>query len=98
MDVADHPNVKVCWNSNDEDLAGRGLEYNFNLVKDRLGDTTHIREMNVGSYPYQDLFNLLVKENYKGWILLECRTEPTDLVAAMVEQRELLDKMLANAS
>jgi hypothetical protein len=98
MDVADHPNVKVCWNSNDEDLSGGGLEYNFNLVKKYLGDTVHVREFNVGSYPYQELINLFVKENYKGWILLECRTEPADLVAAMIEQRELLDKMIANAS
>lgn len=97
MDIAKHPNVKVCWNSNDEDLAGQGLEYNFNLVKDRLGDTVHVREFNVGSYPYQELMNLLVKAKYKGWILLECRTEPTDLVAAMVEQREILDQLLAKA-
>ena len=98
MDVADHPNVKVCWNSNDEDLAGGGLEYNFNLVKDRLGDTVHVREFNVGPYPYQDLINLLVKANYKGWILLECRTEPPDLVAAMIEQRQILGKMVATAT
>lgn len=97
MDIADHPNVKVCWNSNDEDLIGGGLTHNFNLVKDRLGDTVHVREFNVGSYPYQDLMNLLTKANYKGWILLECRTEPADRVAAMIEQREILDRMLANA-
>ncbi len=97
MDVADHPNVKVCWNSNDEDLIGGGLEYNFNLVKDRLGDTTHVREFNVGSYPYQDLMNLLVKANYRGWVLLECRTEPEDLVKAMIEQRELFEQMLSKA-
>ena len=36
MDVATHPNVGVCWNSNDEDLRKPGLEYNFNLVKNRL--------------------------------------------------------------
>ncbi len=97
MDVADHPNVKVCWNSNDEDLIGGGLEYNFNLVKDRLGDTTHVRELNVGSYPYPDLMGLLVKANYRGWVLLECRTEPADLVAAMAEQRELFEQMLSKA-
>jgi hypothetical protein len=37
FDVADHPNVAVCWNSNGEDLKGEGLEYNFNLVKSRFG-------------------------------------------------------------
>ena len=46
MDVADHPNVGVCWNCNPQDLLGQGLEYNFNLVKNRLGATTHVRELN----------------------------------------------------
>jgi hypothetical protein len=97
MDIANHPNVKVCWNCNDEDLIGGGLEYNFNLVKDKLGDTVHVREFNVGDYPYQQLMNLFVKNNYSGWILLECRTEPQDRVAAMIEQRQLFEKMVANA-
>lgn len=97
MDIANHPNVKVCWNSNDEDLIGKGLEYNFNLVKNRLGDTVHVRELNVGNYPYQELMNLFVKNNYTGWILLECRTEPTDRVAAMIEQRQIFERMVANA-
>ena len=97
MDVADHPNVKVCWNSNDEDLIGGGLEYNFNLVKKRLGDTVHVREFNAGNYPYQDLMNLLVKASYNGWILLECRTEPADLISAMIEQKEIFVKMLGKA-
>lgn len=94
MDVADHKNVTVCWNSNDEDLIGQGLEYNFNLVKDRLGDTVHVRELNIGSYPYQQLFNLFKAVNYKGWILLEARTEPDDLVAALEEQRKVFEGMV----
>jgi sugar phosphate isomerase/epimerase len=97
MDIAKHPNVKVCWNSNDEDLIGGGLEYNFNLVKDRLGDTVHVRELNVGDYPYQELMNLFVKNNYNGWVLLEARTEPADRVAAMIEQRQIFEKMIATA-
>lgn len=96
MDVANHRNVKVCWNCNDEDLIGGGLEYNFNLVKDRLGDTTHVREFNVGSYPYPQLMKLFSQEHYKGWILLECRTEPADLVAAMVEQRKIFEDMVGS--
>jgi sugar phosphate isomerase/epimerase len=97
MDVADNRNVVVCWNCNPEDLNGQGLEYNFNLVKDRLGDTVHVREMNMGDYPYQELMNLFVKMDYKGWILLECRTDPQDKVAAMIEQREVWKKMINNA-
>jgi sugar phosphate isomerase/epimerase len=97
MDVANHPNVYTCWNSNDEDLIGGGLEYNFNLVKARQGDTVHVREFNVGKYPYQQLMNLFVKMDYKGWILLECRTEPADRVKAMAEQLEIFNSMVKNA-
>ena len=53
MDVATHPNVGVCWNCNGTDLKGQGLEYNFDLVKNRLGDTAHVRELNVADYPYR---------------------------------------------
>jgi sugar phosphate isomerase/epimerase len=97
MAVADHPNVYVCWNSNDEDLQGGGLEQNFNLVKKRLGDTVHVRELNVGSYPYQHLMDLFVAMNYKGWILLECRTDPTDKIKAMMEQHDVFKAMIAKA-
>ncbi len=97
MDVADHPNVGVCWNSNGTDLEGEGLEYNFNLVKDRFGHTVHVRELNLGDYPYQKLINLLVGMDYAGWILLECRANPGDRVAAMIEQRKLLAEMIAKA-
>ncbi len=97
MQLADHPNVGVCWNSNAQDLEGEGLEHNFNLVKDRFGATAHVRELNVGDYPYRQLFGLLVKMDYDGWILLECRTEPEDKVAALVEQREVFREMIAGA-
>lgn len=95
MDIADHPNVAVCWNSNNEDLEGEGLEYNFNLVKARFGDTAHVRELNIGDYPNQQLMNLFVKMDYKGWILLEARTDPEDRIKAMKEQLVLFNKMIA---
>ncbi|GAB5402422.1 MAG: hypothetical protein Aurels2KO_06530 [Aureliella sp.] len=91
--VADHSNVYVCWNCNEQDLQGDGLEANFRMVRDRFGDTVHIREMNVGEYPYPDLMKLLVKSDYEGWILLEARTSPKDKVAAMVEQREIFERL-----
>lgn len=89
--------VKMCWNCNDQDLLPPGLEANFNSVKKYFGDTVHIRELNVGEYPYQDLINLFVKMNYDGWILLEARTEPADRVAAMKEQLDIFNKMIGNA-
>ena len=59
FEIADHPNVAVCWNSNPEDLKGEGLEANFNMVKDRFGDTVHVRELADKDYPYQQLISLL---------------------------------------
>lgn len=97
MDVADNRHVAVCWNSNPTDLAGKGLEYNFNLVKDRLGDTLHIHEMDLGDYPFQELMNLLVKMNYSGWTLLECTTKPENIVEAMVTQRKIWEKLVAKS-
>lgn len=97
MDVADNPHVTVCWNCNPNDLHGEGLVHNFNLVKDRFGDTVHVREFHVGDYPYQELFDLFVGIDYEGWILLECRTDPADKVAAMQEQRKLWKKMIKTA-
>jgi sugar phosphate isomerase/epimerase len=97
MDVADHPNVGVCWNCNDVDLHGEGFEYNFNLVKDRFASTVHVRELNIGNYPYQELIKLLVDMDYEGWILLECRTDPDDKVAAMIEQDKVFREMIKKA-
>ncbi len=90
-------NVKMCWNCNDQDLLPPGLEANFNSVKKYFGDTVHIRELNDGNYPYQDLFNLFTGMKYKGWILLEARTNPKDKVAAMKEQLALFSQMTTNS-
>jgi sugar phosphate isomerase/epimerase len=98
MDVADHPNVGVCWNSNDEDRAGKGLEYNLNLVQDRLADTVHVRELNLGGYPYADFLRLLTTMDYQGWILLEARTDPPDKVKALIEQRNVFERMVERSS
>lgn len=97
MDYVENDGTKVCWNCNNQDLDGQGLEYNFNLVKDRFGDTVHVREFNVGEYPYQQLMDLFVGMDYKGWILLEARTKPDDRIAALNEQHALFKEMIAKA-
>lgn len=97
MDQVHNSGSTVCWNCNDQDLLGGGLEYNFNLVKKDFGDICHVRELNVGEYPYQQLMDLFVKIDYPGWILLECRTDPTDKIAALKEQHQVWEKMIKNA-
>jgi len=56
-----------------------------------------LQEFNEGDYPYQKLIDLYVGIDYDGWILLECRGKPKDRVEAMIEQRELFEKMVAKA-
>lgn len=89
--------VKMCWNCNDQDLLSPGLEANFNSVKKWFGDTVHVRELNMGEYPYQQLMNLFTAINYDGWILLEARTEPADKIAAMNEQMMVFNDMISKA-
>jgi len=93
FDQVTEKNVVMCWNCNDQDLLPPGLEANFNSVKKYFGDTVHVRELNVGDYPYQQLFDLFNGMKYSGWILLEARTEPADRVAAMKEQLTLFNEM-----
>lgn len=97
MEYVKNDGTTVCWNCNDQDLDGQGLEYNFNSVKDRFGDICHVRELNIGDYPYQQLMDLFVGINYAGWILLECRTNPDDKVAALKEQYQVWKTMVEKA-
>lgn len=93
FDQVTESNVKMCWNCNPEDLLPPGLEANFNSVKKWFGDTVHVRELNVGDYPYQQLMDLFNRIHYNGWILLEARTEPADRISAMKEQLTVFKKM-----
>jgi sugar phosphate isomerase/epimerase len=95
--AAEHPSVRVCWNSNAADLEGDGLAANFKLVRDRFGRTAHVHELDRGSYPYAELFTLLVETSYDGWVLLEASSDPRDRVAALERQRELFEALLARA-
>lgn len=94
IDVADHPNVAVCWNSNPQDLEGDGLEKNFQLVADRFGATCHVHELEAESYPYKELFTLLNGIEYKGWVLLEAGNPPKDRQAALKTQKKLFDELV----
>jgi len=92
--VATHRNVYVCWNSNGEDLKGAGLDANFAMVKDRIGDTTHVRELDAGDYPYDRLFKLFEGIQYQGWFLLEARKEVPDKIQAMAAQLKVFRSMV----
>ncbi len=96
FDQVTNKNVKICWNCNPTDLNEPGLEYNFNLVKQWLGDTTHIHTLDKGDYPYPEFFRLMKAADYNGWMLLEDGDVPSDIVAAMTKQRILFDELVAS--
>jgi len=97
FDQVTEPNVKICWNCNAEDLLAPGLEANFDSVKKWFGDTVHVREFNVGDYPYPELFSLFAGMDYEGWILLEARTQPADRIAALQEQLALFTQLVSQS-
>jgi len=43
------------------------------------------------------MIDLLVKNKWSGWILVENSSKVPDRVAALIEQREIFDGMLAKS-
>lgn len=100
MDVANHPNVVVCWNCNPNDLNGAGFAANFAMLEARLG-TVHIHDLREGknNYPWAELFPRLLQckgEEFTGWCLLEDGAVPTDINAALKENRLGFDRLIQN--
>ncbi len=75
LDVADHPNVGACWNSNQDDLKGEGFEHNFDLVKDKI-IAVHMRDLFLAEYPWRRLLERLNQIGYRGFCLAEIPESP----------------------
>jgi sugar phosphate isomerase/epimerase len=87
MDIANHPQVGVCWNSNQSDLDGAGLEANFDLVKDRI-IAVHMRDLFLEEYPWRRFLTRLDQHGYRGFCLAEI-PESADPVRVMRYYRAL---------
>ncbi len=70
MDYADHPQVGVCWNSNQSDLQDGGFDANFDLVKDKIF-TCHMRDLCLEDYPFRRLLTRLNEINFTGFTFAE---------------------------
>ncbi len=76
MKYADHPNVYVCWNSNDSDVGPDGsIRENFRLVADKIA-LVHMRDLYLENYPWRELFALLTASGYQGFTLAEIGESP----------------------
>ena len=70
VDIADHPNLYVCWNSNKQDVDETGsVKENFNMLKDRV-EICHINELS-SDYPWVQLFSMLQKAGFRGFCMAE---------------------------
>lgn len=87
IDVADHRNVGVCWNSNQTDLDGQGFDYNFDLVKHKIFEV-HMRDLYLEEYPWRKLLQRLNEIGYGGFCLAEI-PESTDPIRVMRYYRAL---------
>lgn len=97
MDHVVQPSVRVKLNSAKRDTTGKGFESQFNLVKELLGETLHLHNLKDTEFPYQLQMDLLVKMGWSGWQLLEVSDKVQDRVLALIEQRQIWDRMLANS-
>ena len=75
MEIADHPMVGVCWNSNPEDVDGGSVAKSFELLKPWLR-SVHINELWKKEYPWRELFDLLKKTEFNRYTLAEIEGNP----------------------
>ena len=79
--ILDHagsqPGVWVCWNSNQTDLLDGGLESNFRLVQDRIGQV-HMRDLYQEEYPWRRLVQLLQGIQFGGYCYAELGQPSSD--------------------
>ena len=89
MEIADHPNVSVCWNSNQGEVENGSVANNFSLLKDWI-QLVHINELYRKEYPWRELFALLRGIGYSGYCLAEIAGS-TDPIRVMNYYRALWD-------
>lgn len=87
LDYSKSPHVYVNWNCNPEDIQEKGLDYNFNLLKDRIKGV-HIHELWDAEYPYRKFLKLLSDSGFKGYCNAEI-DENNDPVRLMKYYRAL---------
>ncbi len=77
IDLASSPHVYVNWNCDKNDSEGKGLEYNFNSIKDRIKGV-HMHELWDPEYPYRLFFKLLAESGFQNYCNCEIGKESCD--------------------
>lgn len=87
MQAADHSQVGICWNSNQEDVAEGSVKESFALLRPWLR-SAHINELWKTEYPWRELFGLMKAAGYQRYCLAEV-PETSDPVRLMRYYRAL---------
>ena len=91
MEIANHPNATVCWNSNPTEAANGSIRENFDRVKKWIGHVVHIHDL-FDPYPYRELFSLLRAQKFGGYCLSESPST-TDTLRVMRYYRALFNEL-----
>ena len=76
MEVADHDNCFVCWNSNPGEVDERGsIRTSFELLQPWIR-SCHINRLIDTHYPWRELFTLLRASGYDRFTLAEIQDSP----------------------
>jgi len=94
VDVADHDNLFVCWNSNPGEVEKGSIQAHFDLVKDRIG-LVHLRDLYDREYPWRELFRGLRSVGYQGFCCAEI-AESSDPLRVMRYYRALWEALNEN--
>ncbi len=70
MEVAQHPTVGICWNSNPTDVVNGAVKETFELLKTWLR-SCHITELWNHEYPYRELFGYFRSVGYDRYTFAE---------------------------
>lgn len=70
MQVANHPSVGVCWNSNPEDVTNGSVRVSYRLLSRWIWNV-HINELWKTEYPWRELFQYLRGQSYDRYTLAE---------------------------
>lgn len=98
MEQVKYRSVKIRLNSEKRNTEGHGgIEGQFGMVKQWISPTMHIHNLKLPNYPYQEVIDWLVKNNWDGWAFLEVSDKVPDRVAGLAEQRELWESMVNNS-
>jgi sugar phosphate isomerase/epimerase len=93
LDEAGHDNLKICWNSNAQDVVDGSLASSFALLGARIG-LVHINEL-WSDYPWRELFHRLRGRGYAGYCLAEVPESP-DPVRFLRYYRALFEALAAS--